>query len=202
VAQYARGRLLDLGCGKVPLYGLYREKVQEITCVDWTSSLHGTKHLDVACDLNQPIPLPAESFDTILLSDVLEHLHEPEHACREVARLLAPGGHLLMNVPFFYGIHEAPFDYYRYTEFGLRRLIERAGLELISVDALGGIADIFADLSAKTMSRLPAFGRPAAWVMQHAAHTLGRTQLGAKLRERSGQRTPLGYFLVARRRAA
>jgi SAM-dependent methyltransferase len=126
-------------------------------------------------------------------------LQEPEHACREVARLLAPGGYLLMNVPFFYGIHEAPFDYYRYTQFGLRRLIERADLELISLDALGGIADIFADLSAKTMLRVPAFGRSAAWLMQQAAHTLGRTPIGARLRERSGQRTPLGYFLVARK---
>src|SRR5882724_1007503 len=76
--KYARGKLLDLGCGKVPLYGVYRDLVDEAICVDWQSGLHGSKHVDFFRDLNKDLDLPANSFDTVILSDVLEHIRKPE----------------------------------------------------------------------------------------------------------------------------
>ena len=69
---YAKGRLLDLGCGKVPLFEVYRGLVDEVVCVDWEASLHGSKHVDFFRDLNQNLELDQQSFDTIILSDVLE----------------------------------------------------------------------------------------------------------------------------------
>ena len=59
---HASGRLLDLGCGKVPLYGVYKDLVTEVTCVDWGNSLHQTNHLDREADLTQPIPFPDGAF--------------------------------------------------------------------------------------------------------------------------------------------
>ena len=126
--RHARGRLADLGCGSVPLYGSYRTLVSSVTCVDWAHSPHARRHINVEADLGAVLPFADASFDTLILSDVLEHVAEPERLWREMARLLAPGGHAFVNVPFLYGIHEAPHDYYRYTEFALRRLAERAGL--------------------------------------------------------------------------
>jgi SAM-dependent methyltransferase len=108
--------LLDLGCGKVPFYARYREYVSETVCVDWSNSLHGNGHVDAECDLTQELPFADASFDTILLSDVLEHIPAPERLWREMARLLKPGGELLSSVPFFYWLHEEPYDYYRYTK--------------------------------------------------------------------------------------
>src|SRR5690348_11109250 len=73
IPTHVSGRVLDMGCGKVPLYGAYREFTSDVQCIDWANSLHGADHLDKTCDLTATIPYPDESFDTILLSDVLEH---------------------------------------------------------------------------------------------------------------------------------
>lgn len=52
IAVHAKGRLLDLGCGKVPLYGMYKHLVVEAVCVDWENSLHENDHVDYFLDLN------------------------------------------------------------------------------------------------------------------------------------------------------
>ena len=157
---HARGRLLDLGCGKVPLYMAYREFVTENICVDWQNTLHKNEYLDHECDLTAALPFDDVSFDTIILSDVLEHIPQPELLWTEMARLLAPGGKLLMNVPFYYWLHEQPHDYYRYTEFGLRRFVDLAGLRLLELKSLGGAPEIMADIFAKNVQRVPHVGVP------------------------------------------
>ena len=72
---YAKGVLVDLGCGKVPLYEAYKEYVTENICVDWENTLHKNDLLDYECDLNKPLPLSDARFDTIILSDVLQNSH-------------------------------------------------------------------------------------------------------------------------------
>jgi 2-polyprenyl-3-methyl-5-hydroxy-6-metoxy-1,4-benzoquinol methylase len=102
IPRYARGRLLDLGCGKVPLYEAYRSYVSENICIDWENSPHRNEYVDAACDLNQRLPYGDVEFDTIILSDVLEHIPVPENMWREMWRVLKPGGSVLLNVPFYY----------------------------------------------------------------------------------------------------
>jgi SAM-dependent methyltransferase len=67
-------------------------------CVDWSNSLHGNDFLDAECDLTKDLPFADASFDSILLSDVLEHIPTPERLWREMARLLKPEGKLLLFV--------------------------------------------------------------------------------------------------------
>jgi 2-polyprenyl-3-methyl-5-hydroxy-6-metoxy-1,4-benzoquinol methylase len=71
---HARGRLLDLGCGKVPLHDSYKDFVSGSVCVDWANTAHKNPHLDLECDLTQALPFADLEFETILLSDVLEHI--------------------------------------------------------------------------------------------------------------------------------
>lgn len=198
---FARGALLDLGCGTVPLHGLYARLVASSTCVDWAASPHSINHLDIEADLTRPLPLETSAFDTVILSDVLEHLPEPRALLAEVTRVLRPGGHLLLNVPFLYGLHELPHDYYRYTRFALTRLVGEAGLELLHLRAIGGSLHVLADLLAKHLVHLPLLGAPLAMVLQGAVGLLDRTGPGARLAERTAERFPAGYFLVARRGA-
>jgi len=195
LGQHARGRLLDLGCGKVPLYAAYAPFVTEVTCVDWAPG----EHIDQTCDLGQPLPFEAHAFDTIVLSDVLEHIAQPEALWREMARVLAPGGALLMNVPFYYSVHAHPHDYYRYTNFALERYAQINALQCVHLEAIGGIVEVMADLHAKALSKLPLIGPPLAMLVQGAARGFLRTSLGARVARTSSRHFPLGYFMIARR---
>lgn len=194
--QHARGRLLDLGAGKAPLYHVYRPLVETVTCVDWARSLHGTDYLDATADLNEGVPFPDGSFDTVLSSSVFEHLRRPAFAFAEAARVLAPGGTLVLHTPFYYWLHEEPHDYYRYTEYALRDLAERAGLAVHSVEPTGTGALVLADLVARHLG--PVRPLAAAWVGV-AGWALTRTPLRRLTEGPRARRFPLGYALVATR---
>ncbi len=199
--KYARGRLLDLGCGKVPLFEAYRDRVTDNTCVDWGNTRHKNEHLDLECDLNEPLPFATGEFDTIVLSDVLEHIAEPMSLWREMHRVLAADGTLILNVPFFYWLHEQPADYYRYTEFALRRFAEATEMTLLELKATGGVPEILADLIAKTSARVPLIGPAIAVMVQALTLALVRTGPGKSLSSKTAGRFPLGYFLVAAKRS-
>lgn len=194
-AANARGRLLDLGCGKVPLYAAYAPFANEITCVDWAPG----DHIDRCCDLSQPLPFETGSFDTIVLSDVLEHVPEPDLLWREMTRVLAPRGKVIMNVPFYYSVHAHPHDYYRYTNFALERFVKMNRLELVCLEAFGGLPEILADLFGKTLSKLRFVGPPLAMAVQGAVGAFGRTRLGARVARTSSRHFPFGYFMIAQR---
>ena len=196
---HARGRLVDLGCGRVPLYEAYKDLVSENVCVDWGNSLHKSEHLDFECDLCGRLPFQDGEFNTILLSDVLEHVSEPEHLWTEMARILKPGGKLLLNVPFCYGVHEAPHDFYRYTEFALRRFAEMSGFRTIVLQPIGGAPEVLMDILAKHLQSIPLLGRPLASALQAITQALVRAGPGRKISEKTARSHPLGYFMVVER---
>lgn len=197
--RYARGALLDLGCGRVPLYAAYKDRVESITCVDWANTLHPNPHVDLEQDLNGPIELPDASCDTIILSDVLEHIRHPEQMVQEMFRLLRPGGHVLLNVPFYHGLHERPHDYFRYTEYALRSMAEDAGFEVLQLEATGGAPEILADVLSKTMLSVPLIGRFKARSIQAFTGWFVRSGWGRKVSVRSARDFPLGYSVVLRK---
>jgi SAM-dependent methyltransferase len=197
LAAQAHGRLVDLGCGTVPLYAAYRPLVSEITCIDWSGDAASTRHLDVAHDLNQPLPLDSNRYDTAILSDVLEHIRHPEALLAEVARILAPGGKLLLNVPFFYWLHEQPYDYFRYSEHALRSFIEQCGLRLVLLEGLGGAPEVLADVLGKHLNEVPWVGPVASRLLQRSAWAVARLPPLSRALAPSRQRFPMAYFLVA-----
>ncbi len=197
--NYAKGHLVDLGCGKVPLYATYKDLVERNTCVDWANTHHPNPYLDQEQDLNQPIAFPDASFDTIVLSDVLEHIRTPEELVREMHRVLRPGGHVVMNVPFYYGLHEQPFDYYRYTRHALKSMAEDAGFSVVHLEAIGGVPEIIADLVAKTAMTFPYVGRTVARITQSFTGWFVGSGFGKKLSQRTSGDFPYGYALVLRK---
>jgi len=193
--QHASGLLLDLGCGMVPLYDSYRDRVSDTICVDWPNSTHKSRHVDFEVDLNGEIPLASNQFDTILATDVLEHISNPDLLWREIARLLKPEGKVIIGVPFFYRIHEAPYDYYRYTEHMLRLFCERNALEVVSLNAYGGVPEIMADLIAKNI----AFSKTLSSVHLLLSGALVECSPVRRMSLRTSKTFPLGYCLVARK---
>lgn len=194
---HVRGKLLDLGCGKAPLYEAYKGFADEVVCVDWPNSLHKNPHLDHEMDLNQPLQFADNSFDTIILSDVLEHIRKPDLLLAEIFRILAPGGKLIMNVPFYYWLHEEPFDYYRYTKFALKAMGEDAGFNIIKLEAIGGAPEILTDIISKIIIKMPVLGPLAARVIQKTTQLFLRLSLGRKLSTKTSEKFPLGYVMIA-----
>lgn len=197
IREHCRGDLLDLGCGQAPLYLAYRDLARSVTCVDWGNSKHDVSHADVLCDLNERIPLPDASFDTIILSDVLEHLFRPQTALSEIRRMLRPGGKLLMSVPFLYSLHEKPYDYFRYTQFGLERMADEARLHIVALEELGGAPEVFADFIAKLAASRRVLGPQTAAFVQVFCRWFTATKSGARISRITAKRFPLGYFLIA-----
>ncbi|WP_460427499.1 class I SAM-dependent methyltransferase [Azotobacter armeniacus] len=194
--QHAKGKLLDLGCGKVPLYAAYRKFVTDNICVDWGNTVHKNEHLDYELDLTKNLPFNDSEFDTIILSDVLEHIPVPEKLWKEMTRVLSMEGKIIMNVPFYYWLHEKPHDYYRYTEFALRRFVETSELKLIQLEPMGGAMEIMTDIFAKNILQLPKLGRPFALVTQWFTLGFIRTKFGKKVSEATSRNFPIGYFLI------
>jgi SAM-dependent methyltransferase len=89
------------------------------------------------CDISS-IPVENDRYDAVLCTQVLEHVPEPLKALKELHRVLIPGGTLWLSTPFYFEEHETPHDYFRYTQFGLRYLIEQAGFQECRIEWLGG----------------------------------------------------------------
>lgn len=197
--SHARGRLLDLGCGKAPFYFWYRGLVSHITCIDWPVSLHGADHVDAYCDLSRLLPIKTGSFDTVLSSDVLEHLPDPDLAVSEIGRVLRPGAKLILNSPFMYPLHEEPADYCRHTRYSLERLVRRGGMEVLQIEEIGGAGVLMADVMAKGALRLPAVGRPTSIAIQGLAGSLVSVRNWRKPPSISSAKLPIAHLLVAQK---
>jgi SAM-dependent methyltransferase len=136
VGRYApklTGALLDIGSGRSRRYGALFSHVASYTTLDrdtdWKPDLVGSA---------EKIPLPDESIDSILCTQVLEHVPHPQVAIAEMFRVLKKGGRCLLTVPQENELHEEPHDYFRYTNYGLRVLFEEAGFTIEAMDQRGG----------------------------------------------------------------
>jgi SAM-dependent methyltransferase len=199
IRAHAQGRLLDMGCGYVPLYETYRDLVSENICIDWDNITHVNPYLDHIVDLTNALPFESCSVDTVLLTDVLEHIPEPMNLICEIARILRPGGKLILGVPFLYWLHEVPHDYYRYTEFALRRFCQRNGLRVLELLPYGGLPEVLLDLISKGLNFFPRKLAVALRPFHGIASLLSKTKLSRKLSERTRSSLPSGYMLCAQK---
>lgn len=134
--NFQGGRLLDVGCGTKPYRPLF--SVNEYVGLDYTD---GARVRNPNADLHYDggrFPVTDASFDYVLATEVLEHVFEPNGFVQEIHRALKPGGLLLLTVPFVWDEHEAPWDYARYTSFGVRHLMEKHGFVVVEQRKTGG----------------------------------------------------------------
>jgi SAM-dependent methyltransferase len=133
LAPELRGELLDVGCGRQPYASYFSHVTRKRTC-DFDAK---RGDVDFECSADR-VPLPDASLDALLNTEVLEHVSDPAAVWREFHRLLRPGGKVLLSTPMYWPSHEEPHDFYRYTGFGLRRLAQEAGFEVVKLMPRGG----------------------------------------------------------------
>lgn len=122
-------RVLDVGCGAAA----YRDLFPQMTTLD-VAPREGTK-VDIVADAHDLSMIPDASFDVVLCTEVLEHLHTPSRAIAEFHRILKPGGLLLLSTRFIFPLHDVPGDYYRFTKYGLRHLLKAFQIQEIVDEA-------------------------------------------------------------------
>jgi|SRR5215217_906281 len=128
--------VLDAGAGEAPyapLFAQHRYETADFAAVDKAYA----DRLTYVCDLSS-IPVEDGRFDLVLLSQVLEHIPEPSKVLGEIRRVVKPAGALWLSAPLFYEEHEQPYDFYRYTQFSLRELVEAAGFQVVRLEWLEG----------------------------------------------------------------
>lgn len=192
IKKYASGRLLDLGCGEAALYEMYKPYVTEIFCADWPNSTHDISFLDIHLDLNYKLPLKENSFDTIILTDVLEHIKYPDILWKEMQSILKHNGKVIITVPFIHLLHEEPNDYYRYTEFKLRSFCEDNCFKILTLYPYGGALEVFIDITSKLFSK----SKLISFLYYRLSTYLSKSVIGKKVYSLTSTKYPLGYCMV------
>ena len=163
--------VVDVGCGESPYRSMLSGFAHYIG-LDFPGRPDSGSRPDVLADA-LALPLRAGSVDAVVCTEVIEHVVEPATLLAEAHRVLKTGGSLLLSAPFTWHLHDEPHDYWRFTEYGLRLLCERAGFRVASVRAtnhyFGAILQERAYWLYFVTGRFRPLMRPAVWVLQALA---------------------------------
>lgn len=129
-----RGKVLDVGCGSRP-YEAYFKNCEYVGVDVETEFTRSINKADVFYD-GKTLPFANGEFDVVFSTQVLEHTFYPDDFISEAARVLNTNGRLILSVPLIWGEHEQPYDFGRYTSFGISFMIEKHGLKISNMEKL------------------------------------------------------------------
>jgi SAM-dependent methyltransferase len=200
-APLLTGRVLDVGGKKVRKRGRFRPEIAPAESWLYLNVDPGSEP-DILASADE-IPVGDSHFDSILMSEVLEHLRGPEAVLAEARRVLQPGGRLVATIPFLFPVHGDPDDFQRWTPEKLELELGRVGLELEEISPMGSAPAVIFDLCWITWS---AYAQRLPIPLQRLATVpfLVIKPLVALLDARLGRvrrRITTGYLVVARKPA-
>lgn len=160
------GNLLDFGCGRKPYENLFPVKSYTGVDLENTGHDHRLSRIDVFYD-GETLPFEDGHFDALFCSEVLEHIFNPDDTLLEISRVLKKGSLALITTPFCWNEHEIPFDYARYSSFGMKHLLEKNGFRIISIEKSGHFSRVVFQLGALYFyEAMKKFGLPGKCVAQ------------------------------------
>ena len=171
--RYARGIVVDLGCGNKPYQNYVRAK--KYIGIDKQGG-------DLKADVLD-LPLKNSYADTVISTQVLEHVKDPQQLFRESYRILKKDGYLILTTPMVWPLHDEVDDYWRFTNLGLRYLAKNAGFKVVACRPMGGFISIIWQMTAVLLER-PTYHRgyfrsllkimlkPVFWLIQPLIYRL------------------------------
>ncbi|MBI2446480.1 MAG: methyltransferase domain-containing protein [Parcubacteria group bacterium] len=135
------GRVLDLGAGSAKYKEMILQKASKYRSCDAVKG----KNIDDICDVLN-LQYPPESFDTIISTQVMEHVSNPYQMATEIYKVLKPGGKVIVTVPFLIPMHSDPDDYFRFTASGLSEIFKQSGFAIIESGHYGGFFMVLSEI--------------------------------------------------------
>lgn len=143
-SHYVKGIVLDAGSGSLKRYIDMFDDVSRYITLD----IDPNNNPEILASV-EDIPLEDKSIDSVVSTQLLEHLKNPEMAIKEFYRVLKNEGYALITIPQCGELHEEPNDYYRFTNFGIKYLCEKAGFSVVGIDQRGGFFALTAQLKIR-----------------------------------------------------
>jgi len=172
LCHHVDGRTLDVGCGSKP----YREYCRSTEYVGL--ELESRPGLSDYTYSGHEFPFDDGEFDSVLTSQVLEHVFNPDEFLSEINRVLKGGGILLISVPFVWDEHEQPLDYARYSSFGLRHLVQAHGFRVMEYrKSMDDVRAVFQMINSyiykKTVTTNPMLNRLSTLLLMAPFNIMG-----------------------------
>jgi len=131
LGQKITGKTLDVGCGTKPYEKLFNHSTY--VGLEFDTGIDSEKKVAEFYYDGKTFPFNESEFDSVVTNQVLEHVFNPDEFLGEINRVLKTNGKLLLTVPFVWDEHEQPYDYARYSSFGLKGLLEKNGFEILDL---------------------------------------------------------------------
>lgn len=142
-AKYIKGKVLDAGSGSFSRY-------KQFFSFDEYLTLDCDKNVKAdICGSVEEIPMDNSSVDSIVCTGVLGDIFEPQKVIKEFNRVLKPDGHCLLTDNFFGFIHNRPLDYFRFTDYYLKKVFTDNGFEIVHCKRIGGFFAMIAQARIK-----------------------------------------------------
>jgi SAM-dependent methyltransferase len=199
-------KVLDIGAGECPL----REKLEQLgyRYLSLDIEQNSLRTIDYVARIDRTLPdllISHGGFDLLILTEVLEHVPDWQTSFQNLAKLLKPGGYCIITTPFFYMLHEEPYDFWRPTDHALRSFAESNGLEVVLSRRNGDGWDVLGTLLCSTsvcrrrknlFSYIPLI---PAWILLHLAKLVFKSRIFQATLDFQ-MRYYLGNFLILRKK--
>jgi SAM-dependent methyltransferase len=151
-----KGKILDVGAGESPWHEWIHNKENYVGLDLYNADKFGMTpaRKEIIYYDGKIMPFDAESFDTVLCIEVLEHVEEPDAFIEEIVRVLKPGGKLILTIPFSARRHHTPNDFQRLTREGLFRFFTKSGFVEIVINERGNDLCVIANKLLVVIVRL------------------------------------------------
>lgn len=193
-AHYIKGDVLDVGAGPFDRYSdLFRfsKYIKLDTCPDNSPDIIASA---------EKIPLGDNSVDSIVCTQALGDIWNLNGAISEFFRVLKSGGNVILTESLMAAMHDEPYDFWRFTDYSLRRLFEENGFDILHIERRGGFfASTAQNIIRYFIDRFNLYKNFLGKILSPFISVFGRLMLWLDRLDKSkaGARQSMGWCVVA-----